>query len=151
MPIQFYRERDEPYGCFSNFSKHSFEIDGMPWQTVEHYFQAMKFPGTPDEEAIRLSTSPMIAKQMSNDRARPLRPDWEAVKDDVMRRAVRAKFQQHKDIQAVLLGTGQEELIEAAPNDYYWGCGATGTGKNTLGKILMEVRESLRAQKEDSV
>ena len=49
MPIKFYRERDQPYGCFSNFSRHRFEVDGMPWQTVEHYFQAMKFAGTPHE------------------------------------------------------------------------------------------------------
>ncbi len=150
MPIRFYRERDEPYGCFSNFSKHSFEIDGVQWQTVEHYFQARKFPGTLEEEAIRLAPDPMTAKNLGNDRARPLRPDWEAVKDDLMRRGVRAKFQQHKDIQAILLDTEQEELIEAAPNDYYWGCGASGTGKNRLGQILMEVRDSLRAQKEDT-
>ena len=52
MPIKFYRERDEPYGCFSNFSRHSFEMDGTPWQTVEHYFQAMKFPGTEQARLI---------------------------------------------------------------------------------------------------
>jgi len=144
MPIKFYRERDEPYGCFSNFSRHSFEIEGTPWQTVEHFFQAMKFPDTPHEDAIRIAPAPMIAKQMGNDHARPLRPDWDAVKDDVMRRAVRAKFEQHSDIRAVLLGTGDEELIEDAPDDYYWGCGIEGTGKNMLGKILMEVREELR-------
>ena len=90
----------------------------------------------------------MIAKQMGNDRSRPLRADWQVVKDDVMRAAVRAKFALHSDIQAVLVGTGDEELIENAPNDYYWGCGADGTGKNILGKILMEVRGELRAQKE---
>lgn len=144
MSIKFYRERDEPYGCFSNFSKHSFEVDEMPWQTVEHYFQAMKFPGTPHEEAIRVSSAPMTAKQMGNDQARPLRPDWQAVKDDIMRRAVRAKFEQNPDIRAVLLGTGGEELIEDAPGDYYWGCGAEGIGKNMLGKILMEIRGELR-------
>ena len=144
MAIKFYREREQPYGCFSNFSKHSVQIDGMPWQTVEHYFQAQKFPGTAQEEAIRLAPAPMIAKTMGNSRDFPLRPDWNEVKDDVMRRAVRAKFEQHEDIRAVLLGTGDEELIEAAPNDYYWGCGAEGTGKNMLGSILMEVRAGLR-------
>ena len=144
MAIKFYREREEPYGCFSNFSKHSFPLDGMPWQTVEHYFQAMKFAGTPQEEAIRLAPAPMIAKQLGNDRTFPLRPDWDGVKDDFMRRAVRAKFEQHPHIRAILLATGDEELIEAAPNDYYWGCGAEGTGKNMLGRILMEVRNELR-------
>lgn len=144
MPIRFYRERDEPYGCFSNFSRHSFEVDGTPWQTVEHYFQAMKFPGTEHEQAIQLAPAPMIAKQMGNDHDRPLRTDWSEVKDDVMRRAVHAKFAQNPDIRAVLLGTREEELIEDAPGDYYWGCGAEGTGKNMLGKILMEVRGELR-------
>ena len=46
MPIKFYRECNEPYGCFSNFSKHSFEVNGMPWQTVEqhHAGPALRFP-----------------------------------------------------------------------------------------------------------
>ena len=145
MAIKFYRERDQPYGCFSNFSRHTMEIDGTPWQTVEHYFQAMKFAGTPQAHAIQIASAPMLAKQMGQSRAYPLRPDWEAVKDDLMRRAVRAKFTQHPDIRAVLLSTGDAELIEDAPNDYYWGCGADGTGKNMLGRVLMEVRGELRA------
>ena len=144
MAIQFYRERDAPYGCFSNFSKHSFVIDGQPWQTVEHYFQAQKFPGTPREHEIQIASAPMTAKLKGNERTTPLRPDWDAVKDDIMREAVRAKFTQHDDIRAVLLGTGDEVLIEAAPNDYYWGCGADGTGQNKLGLILMEIRDELR-------
>lgn len=148
MAVKFYQERSQPYGCFSNFSRHSMEIDGTPWQTVEHYFQAMKFVGTPQEHAIQIASAPMLAKQAGQSRAYPLRPDWEAVKDDIMRRAVRAKFMQHSDIRAVLLGTGDEELIEDAPNDYYWGCGAKGTGKNRLGKLLMEVRDALRMEEQ---
>ena len=144
MPIEFYRERDAPYGCFSNFSKHGFTIGDRHWPTVEHYFQAQKFPGMPQEEVIRLAPDPMTAKNMGNERTIPIRPDWEAVKDDVMRQAVRAKFDQHPDIRAVLLGTGSETLIEAARNDNYWGSGPDGTGKNRLGKVLMEIRDELR-------
>ena len=73
-----------------------------------------------------------------------LRADWEAVKDEVMRAAVGRKFETHADIRAVLLGTGDEELVENAPGDRYWGCGADGTGLNKLGHILMEVRARLR-------
>ena len=144
MAIEFYRERDAPYGCFSNFSKHSFTLGGKPWQTVEHYFQAQKFPGTPQEEAIRLAPDPMTAKRLGSSREYPLRTDWESVKDDVMRDAVRAKFTQHEDIRAVLLGTGDELLIEAAFNDSYWGSGPDGVGQNKLGLTLMEVRNELR-------
>jgi hypothetical protein len=28
MPIYFYSAREKPYGCFSNFSPHGFELDG---------------------------------------------------------------------------------------------------------------------------
>ena len=144
MAIEFYRERDLPYGCFSNFSKHSFTLGGQSWQTVEHYFQAQKFPGTPQEEAVRLAPDPMTAKNKGSERTTPIRADWEAVKDTVMRDAVRAKFTQHEDIQAVLLGTGDETIIEAARNDSYWGYGPDKKGLNKLGLTLMEVRAELR-------
>lgn len=81
---------------------------------------------------------------MGRDRLRPLRPDWESVKDDVMRRAVRRKFETHASLRDLLLGTEQQEIVENAPGDYYWGAGADGSGKNMLGIILMETREILR-------
>ena len=61
-----------------------------------------------------------------------------------MRAAVRRKFETHADIRAILLATGDGELVENAPGDYYWGCGADGSGQNRLGHILMEVRAALR-------
>jgi ribA/ribD-fused uncharacterized protein len=61
-----------------------------------------------------------------------------------MRTAVRRKFEAHADIRAVLLGTGDEDLVENAPGDYYWGCGADGSGRNMLSPHLMEVRAALR-------
>ncbi|MCU0490736.1 MAG: NADAR family protein [Chloroflexaceae bacterium] len=143
MPIYFYSTRDA-YGCFSNFSAHGFELKGTWWRTSEHYFQAQKFAGTAHEEAVRQARTPKDAANMGRQRTRPLRPDWEQVKNDVMREAVRAKFRAHADIRQTLLDTGDEELIEATSSDYYWGCGTDGTGKNMLGNILMEVRAELR-------
>jgi N-glycosidase YbiA len=144
MPIYFYSIRDA-YGCFSNFSAYGLELKGKWWPTSEHYFQAQKFAGTEHEELVRLAKTPKQAAEMGRDRKRPLRADWEQVKDEVMRQAVRQKFRTHKDIRQLLLDTGDEELIENAPGDYYWGCGADGSGKNMLGKILMEVRAEMRA------
>ncbi|MBW4509882.1 MAG: NADAR family protein [Scytonematopsis contorta HA4267-MV1] len=143
MTICFYNTVDK-YGCFSNFSRHGFELDGLYWMTSEHYFQAQKFPNTPHLEEIRLAKTPKQAAIMGRDRRLPLRPDWEQVKDDVMRSAVLRKFQTHADIREILLSTGDEELVENAPGDYYWGCGKDGTGKNMLGIILMEIREIIR-------
>jgi ribA/ribD-fused uncharacterized protein len=143
MPIYFYSTIDA-YGCFSNFSLHGFELGGRYWRTAEHYFQAQKFAGTEHMEHVARARTPKEAAQRGRARSVPLRPDWESVKDEVMRAAVRRKFETHADIRAVLLGTGDEELVENAPGDYYWGCGADGSGRNMLGRILMEVRTALR-------
>lgn len=32
------------------------------------------------------------------------------------------------------------ELVEASPNDYFWGAGYERTGQNKLGQLLMQVR-----------
>lgn len=142
MAIYFYSTKGN-YGCFSNFSHHGFMLDNKYWKTSEHYFQAQKFAGTDHEEELSNAPSPMAVAEMGRDRKRPLREDWEKVKDDVMRKAVMRKFETHEDIRELLLSTGDEEIIENTKGDYYWGCGSDGSGKNMLGKILMEVREKL--------
>lgn len=145
--IYFYSTK-EKYGCFSNFSAHGFNLDGFYWPTSEHYFQAQKFVETPHADQIRVVKTPKDAAKMGRDRSRPLRSDWEQVKDDIMRKAVLRKFETHKDIREELLSTGDAEIVENSPIDYYWGCGADGSGKNMLGIILMEVREILRGVNE---
>ncbi|MEM9951577.1 MAG: NADAR family protein [Chloroflexota bacterium] len=142
MPIYFYTT-GEPYGEFSNFSRHGFELDEHYWKTSEHYFQAMKFEGTPYYDKVREARTPKEAAKLGRRRDFPLRKDWEDVKDDVMRRAVLKKFQTHQSLKELLLSTGDEEIVENAPSDYYWGCGYDGSGKNMLGVILMEVRNQL--------
>ncbi|MFH8383923.1 NADAR family protein [Kitasatospora sp. NPDC018058] len=146
MTIYFYGADEAPYGCFSNFSPHPLELDGHLWPTAEHYFQAQKFAGTRHTDLVRRARTPLRAAELGRDRSRPLRRDWERVKDDVMRRAVAAKFRTHADIRAVLLATGEEELVEDTGTDHYWGRGRTGTGRNTLGRILMRTRAQLRAE-----
>lgn len=144
MAIYFYKINDE-YGCFSNFSHYGFELGGKWWMTSEHYFQAQKFHNTKYEEMVRLLDNPMKAAEMGRDRNLPLRKDWEEVKDSVMQKAVMEKFQQNKEIREVLLSTDKESIIEKTTDDYYWGCGKDGSGKNKLGRILMDVREKLRS------
>jgi len=143
--INFYSTTDE-YGCFSNFSRHRIHLKGKNWPTTEHYFQAQKFAGEPDEEDIRKAAKPSLAASMGRDRKRPLRRDWEKVKDNIMREAVLAKFTQHEDLRPILLGTGDARLVEHTVNDSYWGDGGDGSGRNRLGEILMSVREELRSE-----
>jgi ribA/ribD-fused uncharacterized protein len=144
VAIEFYGVKAE-HGYLSNFAAHPIRLKGKVWPTSEHYFQAQKFAGTEHEQVIRAAPSPMKAASMGRSRKRPLRRDWEGVKDAIMREAVLAKFTQHEDLRAALLATGEEALVEKTTDDLYWGCGSDGSGKNMLGKILVEVREILRA------
>lgn len=143
QPIRFYSTSEVPYGVFSNFSAHPFELDGHRWPTSEHYFQAQKFVGTSHYDELRAASSPMAAARMGRSRKRPLRKDWERVKDDVMRAAVMAKFRAYPQLGELLCQTAGARLIEETTGDSYWGCGRHGTGKNMLGVILMETRATL--------
>ena len=143
MTIYFYSTRQKLYGCFSNFSRHGFELDGVWWKTCEHYFQAQKFVNTDQSwyEKIAEAKTPKEAAKMGRSRLHPLRKDWEKVKDEIMKQGVLSKFQNDQEICKILLSTKDEKIVENSPIDYYWGCGKDGSGKNMLGKILMEVRQ----------
>ncbi|HAY22556.1 MAG TPA: hypothetical protein DCY27_10405 [Desulfobacterales bacterium] len=140
--IRFYRV-NEPYGQFSNFSPHPIFLDGVTWPTSEHYFQAQKFLDDERREEIKAAASPMVAARLGRDRSRPLRPDWDQVKDEIMRTAVRAKVMQHTEVRQLLLDTGDALIVEHTAHDSYWGDGGDGSGKNMLGRILMEIRTEL--------
>lgn len=137
-----FNRTDDPYGCFSNFSKHPILVV-TTWPTSEHYFQAQKFLDGELQFKILMEPSPMIAARMGRNRSWPLRPDWDDVRDDVMRTAIRAKVRQHHDVRDTLLSTGNAEIVEYTKSDSYWGDGGDGSGKNMLGRILMEVRDEL--------
>ena len=141
--VSFYSTSDE-YGEFSNFAPYPISIDGEIWQTSEHYFQTQKFENKAYQVKIRKANSPMLAARLGRDRKQKLRKNWESVKVGVMRVAVLAKFTQHEDLRLLLLSTGDKKLVEHTQNDDYWGDGGDGSGKNILGSILMQVRETLR-------
>ena len=141
--INFYSVGDE-YGCFSNFAPYPIRLGGKIWPTSEHYFQAQKFEDDGQREAVRKAKSPMLAARMGRDRKNKLRRDWESVKVSVMTEAVRAKFMQHDELRATLLGTGDTKIVEHTENDDYWGDGGDESGKNMLGQILMRIRSELK-------
>jgi N-glycosidase YbiA len=143
MPIRFYSKSPE-YAWLSNFSEDRFTLDGVRWASVEHYYQAQKYAGTEAAERIRKADSPLKARKAGQDRSLVPRPDWDAVKEAVMRQAVRAKFEQNRRLSERLLATGDEELVHESSTDLYWGRTGDGTGDNRLGIILMELRAALR-------
>ena len=144
--IYFYTKTG-PYYELSNFSPFGFCADDTFWPTVEHYFQAQKF-GDPDyRERIRTCGPPKQAKVLGQTREIPLRDDWDSVRDEVMLFALRLKFESPK-LQSLLLDTGDRDLVESSPYDYYWGSGRDGSGKNRLGELLMQVRSEVRTRLE---
>jgi len=164
--ISFYDPK-HAFGEFSNYYASPILIDGIHYPTVEHYFQAQKFAGSLRD----LEYSELIAKQSTPNKAKILanqqrgggykwrtdlnaiidayadvsiRPDWENVKDNVVRKGVFQKFYQNPQLKQILLSTGNAELAEHTNRDTYWGDGGNGTGRNMLGKILMETRALLQ-------
>lgn len=105
----------------------------------------MKYNDPVLRERVRACVTPREAAAIGRDRTLPIRPDWEQVKEDVMRVALRAKFTQHANIRRLLLDTGDAILVEHTRNDRYWGDGGDGSGRNRLGVLLMELRTQLRA------
>lgn len=142
--ILFYHS-DQPWGELSNFSRHAVFLFERIWPTVEHFYQAQKFAGTPNEEILRCAATPTLAKRLAADFAiERRRADWAEVKEAIMLAGLRAKFRQHPDLRSRLLESGDRLLVEHAPNDAYWGDAGDGTGKNRLGTLLMQVRAELR-------
>lgn len=141
--ILFYSNRSEGKE-FSNFYLSPIKLDGLIWPTTEHYFQAQKFPHNPKYmEEIRKAYSPTLAKKLGGSRKIPRRSDWDDIKEDVMYKAVYAKFTQHPNLRKILLDTNNAYLAEHTKYDKYWGDGGNRSGKNRLGVILMKLRENL--------
>jgi N-glycosidase YbiA len=141
--IRFYKV-DDPYGFLSNFAPYPIFIENELWKTVEHYFQASKFNDRSIKLKIMGMDSPMKAANEGRNRDNLLKKDWENIKEDVMRRALRSKFLQHPKLRKELILTGSNVLIEHTVNDSYWADGGDGTGKNRLGRLLMEVRDEIQ-------
>jgi ribA/ribD-fused uncharacterized protein len=144
MTIRFYSQSDT-HREFSNFAPYPIDLDGERWPTSEHYYQAQKFTDAAIQARIRAADKPIIAKKLADKHKAAIRPDWDAVKDEVMYRVVRRKFELHAELRDLLLATGDDDIVEAVPHDYYWGVGADGTGQNRLGRIIERIRAELRA------
>lgn len=129
------------YRFLSNFFPAEVSYEGAIYPSVENAFQAAKCMSA-SERVVFAVCNPAEAKRFGR-RVR-LRPDWEQVKLDIMRRLVTDKFARSSELRRRLLATGDAELVEGnAWNDTFWGV-CRGNGQNHLGRILMEVRDGLR-------
>lgn len=132
----------------SNFFNHRLEFKGVFYRTSEHAFQASKANSPTDMRRVQSCPTPGKAKALGRNIS--LRPDWEEVKDEMMLKITRIKFQDEY-LKGRLIATGTQVLTEGNMwHDNYWGnctCFECNTilGENHLGLILMRVREELRS------
>ena len=135
------------YEFLSNFYEHPFVYNGQAFRNSEAAFQAQKTL----DPAERLKFSAMSASESKRAGRRvTLRPDWEQVKDQVMRAVLMAKFAD-PTLKKKLVRTIGIHLIEGNTwHDNYWGsctCTKCGDkGQNVLGKLLREVRHKYREE-----
>jgi ribA/ribD-fused uncharacterized protein len=131
----------------SNFHPCEVHFEGMIFGSSEHAFQAAKTTDIEERHGIQDCSTPGQAKRAG--RRVTLRPDWDAIKLDVMREIVRDKFKRNPDLWERLAQTENAELVEGNHwHDDFWGvCSCEGCshvkGQNNLGKILMEIRAEL--------
>jgi predicted NAD-dependent protein-ADP-ribosyltransferase YbiA (DUF1768 family) len=121
----------------SNFWIQPFDLDGKRWQSVEHYYQASKFKGTPDfynqfslDSGSDISKDPALAKGAGGKsgkfkgklvRSKEIRVDdgFFERKNIEMYKAQHAKFTQHDDLMKMLKLTKDAKLmhfVRGSPN-----------------------------------
>ncbi len=145
-PTPLYVSRSDPLNLLSSYSKHSFELEGQLWPSVEHYYQAMKFESDELRKTILEADHPSKAEKLAKKNKKAVRKDWEKLKETYMTRGIYIKCRAHTEAADALLATGDQKIVESSQYDYYWGCGRDGRGYNTFGKVLMAVRDKLRKE-----
>jgi ribA/ribD-fused uncharacterized protein len=149
-------------GPFSQFHASRFSVEGREYVCAEQFMHAEKARLFGDEAMaarIMRSDSPHEHKMMG---ARVTGFDgetWDVRKFAVVTAGNLAKFEQNAGLRRRLLDTGDTILAEANPKDFIWGIGlaiddpaaqdpANWQGQNLLGKVLMQVRQTLASPTE---
>jgi len=149
-------ESGGPYSSFSNSSNHAVDIDGVRYPTVTHYIVAMKAREIKNDDMytkIMGTATPKAVKALEK-KMTITAEEWDPKKDEIMAKAVRAKFTQYPELRSKLLETGEKQIGNADARETYWGIGTSmdtdkarvpskWRGQNKLGKILMDLRKTL--------
>jgi ribA/ribD-fused uncharacterized protein len=113
----------------------------VKFYSVENYFQASKCINIQDVLKIA-SLSPVEAKRYGRHVA--LRKDWSEIRVKVMYNGLKVKFAKNPELAEKLKALKDTYIQEDNTwNDYFWGV-CRGRGSNTLGKLLMQVRDELK-------
>ena len=131
------------YRWLSNFHLCDIEYEGIVYPSTEHAYQAAKTL-KPEKRLEFLKLTCGGAKRRGG--KLKLRPDWESIKVKVMYDVLVSKFEDPY-LAKLLMETYPKELVEGNTwGDRFWGV-CEGEGLNTLGKLLMQIRDILLSER----
>jgi len=150
-------------GPFSQWYPSLFEVEGIKYNCTEQYMMAKKAGLFGDEKAqlkIMNSNDPREQKRIGRTVEGFVADRWNVVARDIVFKGNVAKFVQNSDLRAYMLATGDQEIVEASPEDTIWGIGLSADdpdayfkskwkGTNWLGEVLMNVRDVLTSGESD--
>ena len=119
------------------------------FQNAEAAFQAGKCLNPMQVAQIAQTADPSKARQMG--KRVTVRSDWETYRVAWMKQVLKCKFTQNDLLMRKLTSTYPLPLSNTnLTGDTFWGI-SSGSGKNHLGRILMEIREEYREHGIDPV
>lgn len=149
---------NEAFGGLSNMAGgYPLRVNGVRILTSEALYQACRFPHLPDaQRSIIEQRSPMTAKMKSKPHRKNSRADWDRVRVKIMRWCLRVKLAQNwRKFSELLLETGDRAIVEQSRKDDFWGAKPvddnTLVGMNVLGRLLMELRESVKTETRETL
>ena len=122
------------------------------WLTTEALFQALRFSDAEIQETIRAEKSPMGAKMKAKKfKAQMVIQPMSPPDVENMRLCLRLKIEQHPQLKADLMATGDQLIVEDCTkrqrgSGLFWGAALVGdqwNGQNWLGRLWMEIRTRL--------
>lgn len=148
--LHFWKPESKPYGALSNLFPRKVVFEGGVYRTAEHAYKAAQarrsevrqwLKDAPTAELVALAGERLPRSETAR--------GWEKARIPTMRRILEAKFTEHEDLKRLLLSTGNRRLVEWAPEDNevnrFWSeVRGSGVGRNMLGRLLMDLRRSLR-------
>jgi len=150
-----FRKNQDAFGGLSNMATGYplNVIKGVKIPTVEALYQACRFPDNPGiQQEIIDCKSPMGVKMKSAKYKQFTRPDWDAVKEDIMWWCLCLKLSHNKQTFGSLLeSTGEKTIVEESNRDKFWGAKRDKAnpdilvGENRLGLLLMKLRSEWKS------
>lgn len=138
------------YGGLSNMAPNfPVYINDLLINNVETLYQSLRYPDFPEiQQNILNLNSPISAKLHARQFIEKTRSDWDNNRFKIMKFCIQVKYYHNqKTFGDLLLQTNNSPIVEFTFEDKVWGATDDGEyyeGTNALGRLLMELRESIR-------